>query len=85
MFLKVLRTDGGRATFIFSVTAKSYRSLVSVNTPRGADITGVLFLWIVSPSVCFPTTNCTESVFNCQRLLCGRWFGAISPITCVSR
>ena len=37
----------GKATFSFSVTANNYRSLVSANTPRGGDITGVSFLWIL--------------------------------------
>ena len=78
MFLKVLRTDGGERLSFFGVTANRYRSLVSANTPRGADVTGVLLLDF--SSVCFPTTNFTE-VFSIDNacFVAGRWFGLCAP------
>ena len=78
MFLKVLRTDGGERLSFFGVTANRYRSLVSANTSRGPDVTGVLFLDF--SSVCFPTTNFTE-VFSIDNacFVAGRWFGLCAP------
>ena len=76
MLQQVVCTEGGESDFIFGGIPNRYRSLVSANTPRGADITGMPFLWIVSPSVCFPTTNFTE-VFSINNTctVAGRRFG----------
>jgi len=65
----------GESDFYFQRDRQySYRSLVSANTPRGADVMGVLFLDF--PSECCPTTNFTE-VFSIDNacFVAGRWFG----------
>ena len=71
----------GESDLIFSVVPNSYRSLVGANTPRGSDITGKPFLWIVSPSVCFTTTNITEiSSINNTCTVAGRRFGLLRRV-----
>jgi len=69
----------GESDLIFSVVPNSYRSLVGANTPRGSDITGKPFLWIVSPYCVLPHDKHHISLFNQQHLHC-RW-SKVRPVT----